>query len=147
MINKAMTYLIVKDFDASVEFYKNLLERDTVAINMNRFAIFQINEMELAILNGLFDSLNSDKVITDGKYDKIYDDTVSIANAGNSGKTVINLYSDNLNSEYERINNLKIGSDITEIKYINAGIPYYYFCLKDPDGNTIEITGDYCNNS
>lgn len=142
-----MTYLIVKDFDASVEFYKNLLERDTVAINMNRFAIFQINEMELAILNGLFDSLNSDKVITDGKYNKIYDDTVSIANAGNSGKAVINLYSDNLNSEYERNNNLKIGSDITEIKYINAGVPYYYFCLKDPDSNTIEITGDYCNNS
>ena len=36
-----------------------------------------------------------------------------------------------------------LGSDLTEIRYINAGTPYWYFLLKDLDGNTIEITGNY----
>lgn len=26
---------------------------------------------------------------------------------------------------------------------MNAGTPYWYFLLKDIDGNTIEITGNY----
>ena len=28
-------------------------------------------------------------------------------------------------------------------RYINARNPYYYFSMKDPDDNTIEITGPY----
>ena len=29
------------------------------------------------------------------------------------------------------------------VRYINARNPYYYFSMKDPDDNTIEITGPY----
>lgn len=36
-----------------------------------------------------------------------------------------------------------ISRNITEIRYINARNPYYYFSMKDPDDNTIEITGPY----
>lgn len=61
----------------------------------------------------------------------------------NCGKVVINLNTEDLQAEYERIKSLDIGTNLTKIRYINAGRPYYYFCLKDPDGNTIEITGSF----
>ena len=32
---------------------------------------------------------------------------------------------------------------LPKIRYINARNPYYYFSMKDPDDNTIEITGPY----
>ena len=35
MISQGSIYLIVRDFDESVQFYKSLLERDVAAQNMN----------------------------------------------------------------------------------------------------------------
>ena len=99
MITSGSIYIIVKDFDKSVQFYKLLLERDVTAQNRNRFAIFNIESLCLSIMNGYF--------------------------------------------EYDRICGLGIGSKLTEIRYINARNPYYYFSMKDPDDNTIEITGPY----
>ena len=32
---------------------------------------------------------------------------------------------------------------MTKVRYICYASPYYYFQLTDPDGNIIEITGDY----
>ncbi|MCC8042230.1 MAG: glyoxalase/bleomycin resistance/dioxygenase family protein [Oscillospiraceae bacterium] len=110
---------------------------------MNRFAIFSMDGLCLSILNGYFDSENSDKVVTRGKVYEEYDDCVRIAKMQNTGKIVINLSSDDLKKEYDRICALGIGSSITEIRYINARNPYYYFSMKDPDDNTIEITGSY----
>ena len=115
MISQGSIYLIVRDFDESVHFYKLLFERDVTAQNMNRFAIFNINGLCLSIMNGYFDSEHPDKVTTKGKVYK----------------------------EYDRICALGIGSKQTEIRYINARNPYYYFSMKDPDDNTIEITGPY----
>ena len=66
-----------------------------------------------------------------------------IIHNSNSGKIVINLCTDDLKKEYNRIKDLGIGTDLTDIRYVNAGSSYWYFCLKDLDGNTIEITGDY----
>ena len=48
-----------------------------------------------------------------------------------------------LKKEYDTICELGIGNKLTEIRYINARNPYYYFTMKDPDDNTIEITGPY----
>lgn len=42
MINYGSIYLIAKDFDKSLEFYKNFLEKEVCAQNQNRFAIFDI---------------------------------------------------------------------------------------------------------
>lgn len=42
MITYGSIYLISKDFDKSVQFYKLLLERDVTAQNMNRFAVFSV---------------------------------------------------------------------------------------------------------
>ena len=80
---------------------------------------------------------------TQGKYYEVYDDMVAIAKKENSGKVVINLGTDDLRTEYERIRKLGIGMNVTDIRYINAGSPYYYFCLQDPDGNAVEITGPF----
>ena len=143
MISAGSIYLIVKDFEKSVQFYKLLLEREVTAQNMNRFAIFNINSLCLSIMNGYFDSENPDKVITKGKKYEEYDNSVVIVKKQNTGKTVINLFTNDLKNEFDRICGLNIGSNITEIRYINARNPYYYFTMKDPDDNTIEITGPY----
>ena len=71
------------------------------------------------------------------------EDAAKIAIKDNPGKVVINLCTDDLTAEHDRINNLKISNKLTEIRFINAKNPYYYFSLKDPDDNIIEITGPY----
>ena len=143
MIQFGSIYLIVKDFAKSIEFYKALLEKDVDAQNMTRFAIFNVNGLCLSIMNGYFDVQNPDKVDTKGNHYDQYDDMVAIAEKANCGKVVINLSTDDLEKEYQRILSLGIGENITPIRYISAGMPYYYFSMKDPDGNTIEITGPY----
>lgn len=143
MINCGSIYLIAKDFEKSVEFYTKLLGKNVTDQNMNRFAIFNISNLCLCIMNGYFDILNPDKVTHKGKSYSQYDDMLSIMKKENSGKMVINLGSDDLRKEYQRIVALGIGADLTEIRYINARMPYYYFSMKDPDENTIEITGAF----
>lgn len=146
MINFGSIYLVVKDFQKSLEFYKSLFEKDVTAQNMERFAIFNVNGLCLSLMNGYFDAQNPDKVVTKGKYYSEYDDYMKIAKADNTGKVVINLNTDDLQKEYNRLKKLGIGANLSTIKYINAKNPYYFFCLKDPDGNIIEITGPYDEN-
>lgn len=67
MISQGSIYLIARDFDESVQFYKSLLERDVAAQNMNRFAVFNIDGLCLSIMNGYFDSEHPDKVTSKGK--------------------------------------------------------------------------------
>lgn len=147
MINYGSVYLVVKDFDGALDFYKKLFQKDVTDQNMTRFAIFNIDGLCLAIYNGLFDINNPDKVATKGQYCEQYDDMTKILDKENCGKIVINLNTDDLRQEYRRISELGIGSEMTEIRYINARMPYYYFSMKDLDGNTIEITGPYIPNS
>lgn len=141
MITYGSIYLIARDFEKSISFYRTLLERDVVDRNKTRFAMFDINGLTLSVMNGKFDREHADEVDTKGEYCALYDDYVPIMEAPNCGKAVINLSTDDLEAEYERIHSLNIAENLTKIRYINARNPYYYFCLKDPDGNTIEITG------
>ena len=106
MINFGSIYLVAKDFDKSLEFYKLLFEKDVAAKNMERFAIFDVDGFCLAIMNGYFDVQNPDKVITKGKYCGDYDDYMKIVRADNTGKIVINLNTDDLKKEYHRSQNL-----------------------------------------
>lgn len=145
MITYGSIYIITKDFEKSVTFYKTLFEKDVDAQNKTRFAIFNLDGLTLSIMNGKFDMEHPDEVITQGEYSALYDDMIPIMQAPNCGKVVINLNTNDLKAEYERIQTLQIGSNMTKIRYINAKWPYYYFSLKDPDNNTIEITGAYEN--
>ena len=143
MIDNGSIYLVVRDFEKSVDFYKKLLEKDVSGKNKTRFAIFNVGSLCLCMLNGSYDKENPDKVVMAGDYNPLYDNFAAIADINNSRKFVINLCTPDLRKEYERIKALNIGSDLTGIKYVNAGTPYWFFCLRDPDGNVIEITGGY----
>lgn len=143
MITYGSIYIITKDFEKSLSFYKALFEKEVDAQNKTRFAIFHVNGFTLCLMNGNFDREHPDEVATEGEYCALYDDMLPIMDAANCGKVVINLDSDDLRAEHERIKSLEIAASLTKIRYINARNPYYYFCLKDPDDNTIEITGVY----
>lgn len=45
--------------------------------------------------------------------------------------------------KYDRIKELGIAAQMTEIRFIQVFSPYWYFTFMDPDGNPIEITGSY----
>ena len=143
MLETGSIYLVVRDFNQSVSFYKQLLEKDVLSQNKTRFAIFNVGNLWLCLLNGKYDAEYPDQVERAGEFDPLFDDFVAVTEKQNSGKIVINLGTPDLRKEYERIRKLHIASDMTEIRYINAGNPYWFFCLRDPDGNVIEITGGY----
>ena len=143
MIEYGSVYLVVRDFEKSLAFYKKLLEKEVSAQNKTRFAIFHVGSFCLCLLNGKYDIENPDTVKRAGKYYPLFDDYSEITENPNGRKAVINLGTPDLKKEYERVKELCIGSELTEIRYINAGTPYWFFCLCDPDGNVIEITGDY----
>ena len=136
-------YLIVKDFDKSVSFYQKVLEMEVTATNGKRFAVFHSDGFTLCLMNGYYDDENRNQVITKGDYWEIYDNQSKIANDVNTRKVFINLGVEDLAAEYNRIKRLGIAEQLTEIRYIHVFSPYWYFSFLDPDGNPIEVTGDY----
>ena len=136
-------YLVVKDFDKSLDFYEKLLEMKVSATNGKRFAMFNNDGLNLCLMNGYYDELYPEKKETKGEIYPEYDDMVGIANAANSRKVFINLGVDDLDKEHQRIVELGIGKNLTPIRYLNVFSPYWYFTFMDPDGNPIEITGEH----
>lgn len=136
-------YLIAQNFQDSIKFYEKLLEMPVSKKNMDRFAMFNFDGQCIAIMNGYFDTQNPDKVMNKGKFDEYFDDLAQISNLPNSRKVVLNFWDEDLRREYERVKGLNISSNITDIKYVCNVSPYYYFQLTDPDGNIIEVTGEY----
>lgn len=143
MITYGNIYLVTEDFEQLVTFYKTLFEKEVTSQNKTRYAIFDINGLGLSILNGKFDREHPEEVVRQGQYNETYDDMEQIMKTRGSGRVVINLCSNDLEKEYQRINALGIGRNLTQIRYINAKMPYYYFSMQDPDDNLIEITGAY----
>lgn len=136
-------YLIVNDFEKSINFYEKILQMDVTHRNMDRFAMFCFEGNCISIMNGHFDSDNPDKVVHKGEYSEYFDDIKSMALAPNSHKFVFNFWDEDLQGEYERVKGLNITEKMTAIKYVCNVSPYYYFQFTDPDGNIIEVTGDY----
>ena len=136
-------YLIVKDFQKSIEFYESLLDMNVTSQNMDRFAQFEFEGKNISIMNGYFDVKNPELTIHKGEYVEIFDDLVAIAESENTHKFVFNFWTEDLEKERERIEKLGISNMLTKIKYVNNVMPYYYFQLMDLDGNIIEVTGAY----
>ena len=136
-------YLIVSDFIKSIKFYEKLLQIPLTRKNMDRFAMFEFEGNCIALMNAYFDTENPDLVVHKGEYTEYFDDMISIAAAHNTRKFVLNFWVEDLRKEYERIKNLGIADNLTKIKYVCNVSPYYYFQLSDPDGNIIEVPGDY----
>lgn len=136
-------YLIVDNFNKSVEFYEKLLEISVSKKNMDRFAMFNFEGNCIALMNGHFDTQNPDKTVHKGEKVEYFDDFEQIIMLPNSRKVVLNFWDEDLRKEYIRIMELNISDNITKIKYVCNVCPYYYFQLTDPDGNVIEVTGEY----
>lgn len=111
-------YLIVNDFQKSIDFYKKILQMPVSAQNMDRFAMFSFEGTCIALMNGHFDTDNPDKVVHKGEYSKFFDDMKSMAKAPNTHKFVLNFWDDDLQKEYERIKGLNITDNLTKIKYV-----------------------------
>lgn len=61
MITYGSIYLIAKDFEKSISFYRALFQKEVHAQNKTRFAVFDINGLTLAIMNGRFDAAHPDE--------------------------------------------------------------------------------------
>ena len=136
------TYLIVKDWEKSIAFYEALLEMKVTNQNFNRWAEFHFHGKSISLFNPDFDEqmIASDEDIRE-KYNQAYLDYKAIPiRYGNN--FVLNFWVEDLNAEYERVKALNIG-EVSEILLINVAMPYYCFMLYDPDGNQIEITGNW----
>lgn len=136
-------YLVAKDFEKSVLFYEKILDRKVSRTNGSRFAVFNMQGLNLCLMNGHFDSQHKNEVITKGDYFEIYDDMDAIAESKNARKVFINLVVDDLRNEYHRIRSLGIAKKLTPIRFMEYVSPYWYFSFMDPDDNPIEITGSY----
>jgi len=136
-------YLVVNDFEKSISFYEKLLEIPLTSENNGRFAQFVFEGHNISIMNGHFDVENPDKVVNKGNSDEWLADLQSRAAAPNTHKFVLNFGVENLKSEYNRIRDLNITENLSDIKYVCYVAPYYYFHFTDPDGNLIEVTGSY----
>jgi len=142
MLHLGSIYLVVADINKSIDFYSKLLDIEVSCRNQNRFAEFHFEGHNISMLNPHFDEENPDKIISIGKYNKEFDFT-GVTSAPNKNKFVLNFWIEDLQKEYDRIISLNISTKITNIKYFYSRTPYYYFQLKDPDDNIIEITGGY----
>lgn len=142
-MNWGSIYLVVKDFDKSLDFYEKVLDMKVSATNGKRFAMFNNPGLNLCLMNGYYDEQFPEQKETRGpSYDE-YDNMSKIANSTNTKKVFINLGVEDLDKEYQRILDLGIGMNMTPIRYINVFSPYWYFTFMDPDGNPIEITGGH----
>lgn len=143
MIHLGSTYLIVKDFEKSVEFYSKLLGIEPTARAYDRWAQFDFEGKCIALCNNDFDSrLIESNDNLEQHYNAEYLEYYRQQKVQYGNNVIHNFWIEDLNKEYERIYNLKI-SAVSKIMYVNISSPYYFFTITDPDGNVIEITGEY----
>lgn len=116
-------YLIVKDFEKSVEFYEKFLnvQIEDRCRSGNQFVEFFIDDKCISLMNE--ENLKGHCTDPASPY-----------------KFVQNYWVEDLQREYDRVQALQIGK-VTEI--LQAHPAYYYFHLLDPDNNVIEVTGSY----
>lgn len=134
-------YISVKDINRSIEFYGFLLQKEVEVSFKDRWAQFKItNDFRLGLLNPVFDKkIIKDRQDLDEHFDKNYIKNFSSkVRVGNS--IILNLQTDDLNVEHQRLS-AKYKDEVSEIMYINFMFPYYFFMVRDPDGNLIEIAG------
>ena len=136
-------YLVANDFEKSISFYEKLLEMPMSFCNKDRFAGFEFECHCICILNAHFDAEHPEKIVKKGKFLELFEDCPTIALAPNTHKFAFNFWVEDLRKTYERIKKLNITEKLGNINYFFYVSPYYSFQMADPDGNIIEVTGDY----
>lgn len=131
------TYIYVSDIKKSVDFYCKLLQEEPLKANDDRWVQFS---NKIALYNKSYDAKiigrEPDERFNQAYIDEFYRDTGIPKN----NLVVFNFDVEDLKSEYERLKELGIG-EVSELMYVNVHMPYWYFNIIDPDGNTLEITG------
>ena len=142
MIRLGTVYICVKNMEKSINFYKLLLQQDPIYMNEERWVTFKCGQT-VSLYNKEYDQ----KIIENHKYfNQAYIDDFFIEDDEKKNNIMIlNFEVDNLKAEYERLLSLNIG-EVSKLMYVNVHMPYWYFNIKDPDGNILEITGDFEEN-
>lgn len=143
MLRLGSTYLIVKDIEKSVKFYEALLEMKVTARNYTRWAHFNFRGNCIGLMNQQYDEerFKSEKNPED-TYSKEYIEYFKDFKTAYGNHMVLNFCIDDLEAEYKRLEKLNIGT-LSPIMSLNVAMPYYFFLIEDPDGNKLEIMGDY----
>ncbi len=133
------TYIMVSDIKKSMDFYCKLFQEQPLYANDDRWVQFS---NKIALYNKLYDQ----KIIEKG-WDKNFNQAYIDDFCKDLGEPKINLVVFNfevqdLKNEYLRLKELQIGK-ISELMSVNIYMPYWYFNIYDPDGNVLEITGQY----
>lgn len=133
------TYIYVNDLKKSLEFYSNLLQENPLKENDDRWVQFS---NKIALYNKVYDAKIIGKEPSE-KFNQAYiDEFFKDTGVPKNNLVVFNFEVDDLKKEYERLKEANIG-EISELMYVNVHMPYWYFNIIDPDGNTLEITGKY----
>lgn len=136
------TYIETDKFDEVVAFYEKVFQMKGNVYTENRWVEFDYGN-KLAIYNRQYDIEKINENKTKDCFNKSYIQNFRKAKSKNINNIVtFNFYAEDLIKEYERIKSLKIGN-VSEIMYVNITEPYYYFTISDPEGNEIEIFGNY----
>lgn len=135
------TYICVNDIEKSLRFYRLLLQKEPLYCNDDRWIAFDCGN-QIALYNKKYD----EKLLKEANsthFNQAYiDDFLKEDYPKKNNIVIFNFEVEDLKSEYERIKSLGIGQ-VSEIMYVNVHMPYYYFNIIDPDGNVLEIAGNY----
>lgn len=143
MLHLGSTYLIVKDMEKSISFYQTLLSMEPTQRNLDRWTQFEFGGNCIALYNPAFDDnmIKNQQELTK-HYSPEYLNDFKKKSITYGNNFVLNFWVEDLKKEHGRIIALNLGP-VSEIKYVNIATPYYFFTIHDPDGNTVEITGNY----
>lgn len=133
------TYIFVKDIKKSVDFYCRLFQEKPIKANDDRWVQFS---NKIALYNKSYDAKIIGKEPSERFNQAYIDDFYKDTGIPKNNLVVYNFNVENLKSEYERLKKLELG-EVSELMYVNVHMPYWYFNIVDPDGNTLEITGKY----
>ena len=133
------TYICVDGMEKSLYFYRNFLRQDPLYCNDDRWASFTCG---ISLYNKKYD----EKLIENGgeiHFNQAYlNDLKKAEPFQRNNRVIFNFITDDLGKEYKRLKDLFAGM-VSEIFYVNVHRPYYYFNVADPDGNVLEVTGNY----
>lgn len=136
------TYICVENMRKSINFYELLLQSKPIYANDDRWVTFDCGN-SLSLYNKGFDEKLLEKVGKECFNQAYIDDFCKEDSDKKNNIIILNFVVENLNIEYERLKILNIG-EVSPMMYVNVHLPYWYFNIKDPDGNILEIAGIDC---
>ena len=136
------TYICVENMKKSMNFYELLLQSKPIYTNDDRWVTFDcVNSISL--YNKAFDEKLLEKA-GEECFNQAYIDDFYKEDSGKKNNIIIlNFEVENLKLEHERLKFLHIG-EVSQMMYVNVHLPYWYFNIKDPDGNILEIAEIDC---